>query len=77
MRLSSFPFCCLFQGSRHSKVEENKDEDELLVNVPGSAYSIRTASQERGNSEPKTSDSDVLGEPGCRPLHRAYLSHEN
>ncbi|PHT47685.1 hypothetical protein CQW23_11893 [Capsicum baccatum] len=52
------------EGSRHSKVEENKDEDELLVNVPGSAYSIRTASQERGNSEPKTSDSDVLGEPG-------------
>lgn len=34
------------------------------MNVPGSAYSISTASQERGNSEWKTSTSDVLGEPG-------------
>ncbi|KAJ8536294.1 hypothetical protein K7X08_034695 [Anisodus acutangulus] len=50
------------EGSRHSDIEENKDEDELLVNVPGSAYSISTASQERGNSELKTSTSDVLGE---------------
>lgn len=59
---SSFLFCYLFQGSRHSDVEENKDEDELLVNVPGSAYSISTASQERRNSELKTSASTVLGE---------------
>uniref|UniRef100_M1CAL1 Uncharacterized protein n=1 Tax=Solanum tuberosum TaxID=4113 RepID=M1CAL1_SOLTU len=50
------------EGSRHSDVEENKDEDELLVNVPGSAYSISTASQERGNSKLETSASNVLGE---------------
>ncbi|XP_059303669.1 uncharacterized protein LOC132055726 isoform X3 [Lycium ferocissimum] len=50
------------EGSRHSDIEENKDEDELLVNVPGSAYSISTASLERGDSELKTSANDVLGE---------------
>lgn len=63
MRLKfSFLFCYLFQGSCHSDVEENKDEDELIVNVPGSAYSFSTASQERGNSELETSASDVLDE---------------
>ncbi|XP_060205006.1 uncharacterized protein LOC132632894 isoform X1 [Lycium barbarum] len=50
------------EGSRHSDIEENKDEDELLVNVPGSAYSISAASLERGDSELKTSANDVLGE---------------
>ncbi|XP_015071058.1 DNA annealing helicase and endonuclease ZRANB3 [Solanum pennellii] len=50
------------EGSCHSDVEENKDEDELIVNVPGSAYSISTASHERGNSELETSASDVLDE---------------
>lgn len=45
------------EGSLHSDIEENKDEDELLVNVPGSAYSISTASQVRTSAS-----GDVLGE---------------
>ncbi|XP_075112779.1 uncharacterized protein LOC107811423 [Nicotiana tabacum] len=50
------------EGSRHSDIEKNKDEDELLVNVPGSSYSISNGSQERGNSELKASTNDDLGE---------------